>query len=412
MGSADHYPPALCRAAASASPRPTPPRSRRRSPSCARTSTSRCSFPRPCSPTPSRRAARLACRRPTRPRSRSSPSTRRSRWTSTRRCTSSATAAATSSTTRSPTSPPSSSRAARSTPRRTAAARRSTARLQVAGCTRRCSPRARRRLLPDQVAPGAALDDPGRRDRRGHRRRRRAGAGAQPREARLRRRPALDRRRQRRRVAAAARARSGCSARSASGARRGRAAAARAGGRPPDRRLRRWSSARCSRSRTGTRRSRCSPGMAAAALMVYARVGLLRTLPPPDPRDVERLHRTARALGIDWPAEQLYPRLHPLARPGAARPRRDAHRVHPAAARQRVRRLRRRGAGRPAHAGVARSTPTSPRRCAGSATGTPARSAWRSAPARTCPAGCATRCPRCRRRWRRRTAAPTSTRPG
>jgi exoribonuclease R len=41
--------------------------------------------------------------------------------------------------------------------------------------------------------------------------------------------------------------------------------------------------------------------------MVYARVGLLRTLPPPDHRDVTRLHRTARALGIDWPAEQLYP---------------------------------------------------------------------------------------------------------
>ena len=48
-------------------------------------------------------------------------------------------------------------------------------------------------------------------------------------------------------------------------------------------------------------------GIAAASLMVYARVGLLRTLPPPDPRDVQRLHRTARALGIHWPAEQLYP---------------------------------------------------------------------------------------------------------
>lgn len=48
-------------------------------------------------------------------------------------------------------------------------------------------------------------------------------------------------------------------------------------------------------------------GFAAAALMVYARIGLLRTLPPPDPHDVQRLHRTARALGIDWPAEQLYP---------------------------------------------------------------------------------------------------------
>lgn len=48
-------------------------------------------------------------------------------------------------------------------------------------------------------------------------------------------------------------------------------------------------------------------GFAAADLMLYGRVGLLRTLPPPDPRDVQRLHRTARALGITWPAEQLYP---------------------------------------------------------------------------------------------------------
>jgi exoribonuclease R len=48
-------------------------------------------------------------------------------------------------------------------------------------------------------------------------------------------------------------------------------------------------------------------GMAAASLMVYGGVGLLRTLPPPDSRDVQRLHRTAKALGIDWPAELLYP---------------------------------------------------------------------------------------------------------
>ncbi|GAA4688601.1 RNB domain-containing ribonuclease [Nocardioides nanhaiensis] len=48
-------------------------------------------------------------------------------------------------------------------------------------------------------------------------------------------------------------------------------------------------------------------GFGAASLMVYARVGLLRTLPPPDPRDVQRLHRTAAGLGIEWPAEQLYP---------------------------------------------------------------------------------------------------------
>ena len=47
-------------------------------------------------------------------------------------------------------------------------------------------------------------------------------------------------------------------------------------------------------------------GFAAATMMVYARVGVLRTLPPPDPRDLQRLHRTARALRIEWPAEQLY----------------------------------------------------------------------------------------------------------
>lgn len=47
-------------------------------------------------------------------------------------------------------------------------------------------------------------------------------------------------------------------------------------------------------------------GFAAAAMMVYAQVGLLRTLPPADPRDVQRLHRTARGLGITWPAEQSY----------------------------------------------------------------------------------------------------------
>jgi exoribonuclease R len=47
--------------------------------------------------------------------------------------------------------------------------------------------------------------------------------------------------------------------------------------------------------------------MAAASLMVYAGVGLLRTLPPPDGRDVQRLHRTANALGIEWPAEHHYP---------------------------------------------------------------------------------------------------------
>ena len=42
-------------------------------------------------------------------------------------------------------------------------------------------------------------------------------------------------------------------------------------------------------------------GMCAARMMLDGKVGLLRTLPPPDPRDVARLRRTARALHVDWP---------------------------------------------------------------------------------------------------------------
>jgi exoribonuclease R len=41
-------------------------------------------------------------------------------------------------------------------------------------------------------------------------------------------------------------------------------------------------------------------GMSAAHLMIDAKVGLLRTLPPPDPSSIRRLHRTAAALGIAW----------------------------------------------------------------------------------------------------------------
>ena len=48
-------------------------------------------------------------------------------------------------------------------------------------------------------------------------------------------------------------------------------------------------------------------GFAAASLMVQGKVGLLRTLPEADPRDVKRLRRTARALKIDWPEGQDYP---------------------------------------------------------------------------------------------------------
>ena len=48
-------------------------------------------------------------------------------------------------------------------------------------------------------------------------------------------------------------------------------------------------------------------GMAAAHLMIEGRTGLLRTLPPADPRDVRRLRRTAKALRIDWPDAMDYP---------------------------------------------------------------------------------------------------------
>ncbi|KZC16076.1 ribonuclease II [Rhodanobacter sp. FW510-R12] len=48
-------------------------------------------------------------------------------------------------------------------------------------------------------------------------------------------------------------------------------------------------------------------GMAAAYLMVQAKVGLLRTLPPPDPHAIERLRVTARVLGIAWSPGLDYP---------------------------------------------------------------------------------------------------------
>jgi exoribonuclease R len=60
-------------------------------------------------------------------------------------------------------------------------------------------------------------------------------------------------------------------------------------------------------------------GMAAARLMVQGKVGLLRTLPPPDPQSIARLRLTAKALGIAWPDGQSYPdfiRALDPARPG------------------------------------------------------------------------------------------------
>ncbi len=52
-------------------------------------------------------------------------------------------------------------------------------------------------------------------------------------------------------------------------------------------------------------------GMAAARLMRDAGVGVLRTLPDADPRDLARLRRTARALRIVWPDDVAYSELLP-----------------------------------------------------------------------------------------------------
>jgi VacB/RNase II family 3'-5' exoribonuclease len=52
-------------------------------------------------------------------------------------------------------------------------------------------------------------------------------------------------------------------------------------------------------------------GIAAARLMRAGGVGVFRALPEADERDVARLRRTARALGIAWPGETAYADLLP-----------------------------------------------------------------------------------------------------
>lgn len=47
-------------------------------------------------------------------------------------------------------------------------------------------------------------------------------------------------------------------------------------------------------------------GMAAARLMLDGGVGLLRTLPAPDPREVDSVRRSALALGLTWPEGAPY----------------------------------------------------------------------------------------------------------
>lgn len=47
-------------------------------------------------------------------------------------------------------------------------------------------------------------------------------------------------------------------------------------------------------------------GMGAAELMLTGQIGILRTMPAPEHHAVQRLHRQARAAGVEWPAEMLY----------------------------------------------------------------------------------------------------------
>lgn len=50
-------------------------------------------------------------------------------------------------------------------------------------------------------------------------------------------------------------------------------------------------------------------GMGAADLMLRGEVGILRTMPPPHPRDLERFRRRAAAAGVDWPEDVSYGEL-------------------------------------------------------------------------------------------------------
>ncbi|WP_309134094.1 RNB domain-containing ribonuclease [Cellulomonas sp.] len=59
-------------------------------------------------------------------------------------------------------------------------------------------------------------------------------------------------------------------------------------------------------------------GAVAARIMLEARVGVVRTLPPADPHDVARLRRTAAALDIAWGEDEPYAAV--LARVDSARP--------------------------------------------------------------------------------------------
>lgn len=48
-------------------------------------------------------------------------------------------------------------------------------------------------------------------------------------------------------------------------------------------------------------------GIVAAEMMIEAKVGVLRTLPPADDRSIRRLRKGAHALDLDWPDDMAYP---------------------------------------------------------------------------------------------------------
>lgn len=47
-------------------------------------------------------------------------------------------------------------------------------------------------------------------------------------------------------------------------------------------------------------------GMGAAEMMLAGQIGILRTMPPPDPRSLQRFRRQAAAAGVPWPHDMRY----------------------------------------------------------------------------------------------------------
>ena len=313
--------------------------------------------------------------------------------TSTRRSASPGAATGSGCTTRSPTSARSSRRAARSTPRCASAARPSTCPTATCRCTRPCSPRARRACCRTARA-GRAVDDRPRRGGRAHGRRRAPGpvrsraqldyAGVQadidagrphPAVAAL---PELGALR-RELAVAAARSSWSCPSRRS---------------RPTAGRLDRSGPAAADVDAWNAEISLLT-GMAAAAMMLDAGVGVLRTLPAPEPTAVVAAAAPARDA-----RHRLAGRRHGGARccpglPARPGPALALRRTATGCCAARATRRSTGGAGRPRTPGTAasaRRTRTSPRRCGGWSTGSARRSASPSPPGAACRTGCAPRC--------------------